>query len=111
MDDKEINDLEEQIEPENFAGLEESNDQYDKPDRQQDVADPFTTLMFGPKRAEQLSRQFPAQQPIDLPPTKQNDIDLEALIVNIDTLIESVRGLKPLFQQVYPHIEKFWKKK
>jgi len=65
--------------------------------------DRFTSLMFGPRREPHSQHH---QEPVH----NQSTIDYEELMVNIDNLMKSVRGLKPLFQKVYPFIEQFWKK-
>jgi len=65
--------------------------------------DRFTRFMFGPRREPHHNHH---QEPHD-----QSTINYEELMINIDTLMESVRGLKPLFQKAYPFIEQFWKKK
>ncbi|WP_413302057.1 hypothetical protein AA0X95_23080 [Bacillus sp. 1P10SD] len=69
-------------------------------------SDRFTSLMFGPGR-QQPSRDHQTQES----PRQQSTIDYEELMNNIDTLMESMKGFKPLFQKVYPYIEQLWKKK
>jgi hypothetical protein len=73
----------------------------------QTTEDRFTSLMFGPRRDSdgRRSHQHPE------PKQNQSAIDYEELMVNIDTLLDSARGLKPLFSKVYPFIEQLWKKK
>jgi hypothetical protein len=73
----------------------------------QTTEDRFTSLMFGSRRDSdgQRSQQRPE------PKQNQSAIDYEELMVNIDTLLDSARGLKPLFSKVYPFIEQLWKKK
>ncbi|MFJ7729367.1 hypothetical protein ACIQXV_25005 [Neobacillus sp. NPDC097160] len=71
------------------------------------VQDRFTNLMFGPRREPHQNHHQPHQEPIQ----NQSTIDYGELMMNIDNLMESVRGLKPLFLKVYPFIEQFWKKK
>lgn len=79
------------------AELEESSEHVEQ--------DPFTSLMFG-------SRKIPSQKEIYQEPVQNGSyIDYEELMVNIDTLMESLRGLKPLFKNVYPYFEQIWKKK
>lgn len=75
---------------------------------QEDVRDRgnmFDQFMFGPgqRRQEQLQPPETNYSP--------NYIDYGELIVHLDTLVESTRNLKPLFQKIYPFIEQFWKKK
>lgn len=74
---------------------------------EQTKADRFTSLMFGPRRDSDGQR---SQQHLE-PKQNQSAIDYEALMMNIDTLLDSVRGMKPLFSKVYPFIEQLWKKK
>jgi len=69
--------------------------------------DRFTRLMFGPRREPHHNHPHHHQESTH----NQSTIDYGELMMNIDTLMESVRGLKPLFQKVYPFIEQFWKKK
>jgi hypothetical protein len=65
----------------------------------------FNRLMFGSRRDhEKKDSQTAANQ-------SQPSIDFEELIVNIDTLMESARNLKPLFQKAYPFVEQLLKKK
>ncbi|MFK9094645.1 hypothetical protein [Bacillus salipaludis] len=71
------------------------------------VQDRFTNFMFGPLREQHQNHHQPHQEPIQ----NQSTIDYGELMMNIDNLMESVRGLKPLFLKVYPFIEQFWKKK
>ncbi|WHY78970.1 hypothetical protein QNH20_07510 [Neobacillus sp. WH10] len=69
--------------------------------------DRFTRFMFGPRREAHQHQPHHRQEPTH----NQPSIDYGELMMNIDTLMESVRGLKPLFQKAYPIIEQFWKKK
>ncbi|EKN65398.1 hypothetical protein BABA_20531 [Neobacillus bataviensis LMG 21833] len=71
--------------------------------------DRFTSFMFGSRR-ELHQRNHPHHQHQE-PEQNQSTINYEELMMNIDTLYESVRGLKPLFDKIYPVIEQFWKKK
>ncbi|MEH7416384.1 hypothetical protein V7266_13945 [Neobacillus drentensis] len=82
--------------PEKQEGREEQN----KEDR-------FTSFMFGPRRNNNRQRDHNHPEP------KQNHstINYDELMTNIDTLVESVRGLRPLFSKVFPFIEQLWKKK
>lgn len=94
MEDLEVKDFSEQ----NHVQQEEQEQ------TQTPIQDPFTSLMFGPMRA-------PHNQQQQHQTNYQSTIDYEQLMFNIDTLVESVRGLKPLFQQISPYIEQIWKKK
>lgn len=67
--------------------------------------DPFTAFMFGRRRGHPPREQYQEQA------YNQSTINYEELMMHIDTLVASVQGLKPLFQQVYPFIEQIWKKK
>ena len=69
--------------------------------------DRFTSLMFGPRRD---NKGQTSQQRSD-PNQNQSNLDYEELMMNIDTLLNSVSGLKPLFSKVYPYIQQIWKKK
>jgi len=74
---------------------------------EQTKADRFTSLMFGTGRDSDGQR---SQHQLE-PKQNQSAIDYEELMMNIDTLLDSVRGMKPLFSKVYPFIEQLWKKK
>jgi hypothetical protein len=65
----------------------------------------FNSFMFGPGRDTHQSNQHQDTT------TNPTSIDYGELMVNIDTLMESLQGFKPLFQKAYPLIEQFWKKK
>ncbi|MGG3561196.1 hypothetical protein ABES03_06300 [Neobacillus rhizosphaerae] len=67
-------------------------------------SDRFNSLMFGPGRQPQRDHQTQEA------PHQQSTIDYEELMNNIDALMESMKGFKPLFQKVYPYIEQLWKK-
>ncbi|GHH98487.1 hypothetical protein AM1BK_20300 [Neobacillus kokaensis] len=58
-----------------------------------------------------MTKEFSGNQSLHNPYSNQPYIDLETMFGHIDTLIESTRGLKPLFQKVYPYIERYIKKK
>ncbi len=60
--------------------------------------DYFTRFMFGRRKIPENSVQQPG-------------IDYEELMNNIDTLVESTRQLKPLFQHVYPKVLQLFQKK
>ncbi|PLS02936.1 hypothetical protein [Neobacillus cucumis] len=69
--------------------------------------DRFNSLMFGPSRNNKGQRPHHGEESRQ----NQSTIDYEELMMNIDSLVDSVRGLKPLFNKVYPHIQQLWKKK
>lgn len=69
---------------------------------QPEEEDHFSRFMFGGRRQ---SSGESIQQPVE--PL----IDYEELVVNIDTLVESARNLKPLFKRVYPAVSQFFFKK
>jgi hypothetical protein len=64
--------------------------------------DPFTRMMFGSGNPGNRNTENDLLQP--------SGLDFEELMVNIDALVESAKNLKPLFQKVFPVIEKLWKK-
>lgn len=66
---------------------------------EEDTIDPFSAFMFGAPR--KMIQQEQSQQ----------SFNYGELMVNIDTLVESARNLKPLVQQVYPMFTQFMKKK
>lgn len=106
MEDREFEELE-------LNDLDDFNDlnEIKKPEmenEQRQHQDPFTALMFGTRRQPPLRSIQHSQQ--EKHPAYTQNIDYEAIMVNIDKLIESVRGFKPLFQQIYPHIKKLWNK-
>ncbi len=63
--------------------------------------DHFSRVMFGSSRQSEEIQHQPLNSPT---------LDYNELMVNIDTLMESVRNLKPLFQNFLPVIKQFWKK-
>ncbi|WP_040204528.1 hypothetical protein [Neobacillus jeddahensis] len=69
--------------------------------------DPFTSLMFGTRRDHRNLHDHQEQTQTQSPST----IDYEALMMNIDILMESVRGLKPLLQKFQPYLKQVLKKK
>lgn len=69
---------------------------------QPEEEDYFSRFMFGGRRR---SSEESIQQP------SEPSIDYDELMVNIDTLVESARNLKPLFKHVYPAVSQFLKKK
>ncbi|MCL6574438.1 MAG: hypothetical protein K6T88_22625 [Bacillus sp. (in: Bacteria)] len=68
--------------------------------------DRFTSFMFGPDRDHQESNHNHKDSPAN-PPA----IDYVELMVTIDSLMESVRNLKPLVENIYPFLKQIWKKK
>jgi hypothetical protein len=65
--------------------------------------DPFSRMMFGSRaNVTENVNQNDHQQ--------NSSIDFDELMTNIDNLVESARGLKPLFHKIYPIIEQLWKK-
>ncbi|MBO0961212.1 hypothetical protein J1P26_16030 [Neobacillus sp. MM2021_6] len=85
-----------------FSETQVESQKYSRQDR-------FTSFMFG-SRSEHHQQIHPHHQHQE-PKQNQSTINYEELMMNIDTLYESVRGLKPLFDKIYPVIEQFWKKK
>lgn len=72
-----------------------------------EAEDRFTSFMFGPRKASKGN----SPQHHEEPRNNQSTIDYEKLMTNIDTLLDSFRGLKPLFSKVSPYIQQIWKKK
>ncbi|PFO06202.1 hypothetical protein COJ85_07640 [Bacillus sp. AFS076308] len=90
-----------------MADFEDGQDFKNQEEREEQIkADRFTSLMFGPRTDNNGQRSQHHSEP-----KQDSSIDYEALMTNIDTLVDSVRGLKPLFNKVYPFIEQLWKKK
>lgn len=67
--------------------------------------DRINNFMFGTRSGMDQGRHPEALE------TKQSTIDYEELMIHIDTLMESTKDLKPLFQKMYPLIGKIWPKK
>jgi hypothetical protein len=67
--------------------------------------DRLTNFMFGTRRDLDQSEQPEVSE------SNQPTIDYDELMIHIDTLMESAKNLKPLFQKVYPLIGKIWQKK
>jgi hypothetical protein len=86
-------------EQEKLKGYEEQDSQSNQ--------DPFTNFMFGPRHDFQLRNEHERQEPDQNP----SSINYEELMIAVDSIIESVQELKPLFHKAYPFIEKFLKKK
>lgn len=101
-DDLELSSLEEREEPIEHNELESYGDHYVREDH-------FDRFMFGPARGKQQGNPHLRHQGRNQP--EQPNIDVDQLMMNIDTLVESVQNLRPLFQKVYPYIEQIWKKK
>lgn len=72
-----------------------------------DPEERFNQFMFGSTWG--TARPRPVQGTFNK--GSQHYIDIDQLMMNIDTLVESVRNLKPLFQKVTPFVEQLWKKK
>jgi len=90
-----------------MADFEDGQDFENQEEREEQIKeDRFNSLMFGPRSDN--NGQRPQHHSA---PKQDSSIDYEALMTNIDTLVDSVRGLKPLFNKVYPFIEQLWKKK
>lgn len=108
MDDQELNELRDfgNEEEEDFDGLANHDGTEEKWEE-----DPFTALMFGHGRGRQ------GQGTVQHDPLFQHrqyqppNIDYTEIMGHVDTLMESARGLKPLFQKIYPFVEQLWKKK
>lgn len=66
--------------------------------------DPFTRMMFGSRGQMEDQQQQPSGK------TPGTSIDLDELMTNLDTLIESAKNLKPVFQKALPTLEKIWNK-
>ncbi|MEH7117414.1 hypothetical protein V7128_08325 [Neobacillus vireti] len=88
--------------------LDEQDAKKQDQSEEQSKEDRFTSLMFGSRQHNHSHKSQHRSEP-----QQQNHatIDYEELMMNIDTLLDSVRGLKPLFSKVYPYIEQIWKKK
>lgn len=67
--------------------------------------DRFSNFMFGGTRREEEERI--EEQEFH---SNQSFINFEELMGSIDSLVESVQNLKPLFQKIFPFVEKIWKK-
>jgi hypothetical protein len=77
----------------------------EKMETNQSSEDHFSQFMFGTKRKADQS------EPSEFETGTQPSINYEELMIHIDTLMESAKNLKPLFQKVYPFVEQIWKKK
>ncbi|MBS4212156.1 hypothetical protein [Neobacillus rhizophilus] len=111
MDDQELNELrdfgnDKAEDLESLANHDGKEEEWEE--------DPFTALMFGHGRGRQGQEtvqhdhlfQHPQHQPYQPP-----NIDYTEIMGHVDTLMESARGLKPLFQKIYPFVEQLLKKK
>ncbi|WML43370.1 hypothetical protein [Neobacillus sp. PS3-40] len=67
--------------------------------------DRFSDLMFGSRRDND-----PDEEP-EMKRENQPSIDYGELMIHFDSLMESAKNLKPLFQKVIPFVEQIWKKK
>jgi hypothetical protein len=77
----------------------------DQKSNEQSREDRLTNFMFGTRRNADQD-ELPG-----ISSSNQPTIDYEELMIHIDTLMESAKNLKPMFQKVYPFIEKIWQKK
>lgn len=75
-----------------------------KNSREQNYVDPFNRLMFGENGQTEERNQHEADH------SSNSSLDLDELMANIDTLIESAKNLKPVFQKALPKIERLWQK-
>ncbi|NRD78419.1 hypothetical protein HPT25_13685 [Bacillus sp. BRMEA1] len=87
----------------NIPPREENHNRWDQ--------DPFNALMFGPMGSHHQPIPSDLESQPELAASNQQGINYEEIMVNIDKLIDSVNGLKPLFQNIYPFIEQIWKRK
>jgi hypothetical protein len=67
--------------------------------------DRFTDLMFGSRRDNDPDEETEMKR------ENQPSIDYGELMIHFDSLMESAKNLKPLFQKVIPFVEQIWKKK
>jgi hypothetical protein len=71
---------------------------------------PFDRLMFGPSRNlkhtgdEEKSPETPAEDNL------LNQVNIEELMMHIDSLVGSAKHLKPMFSKIKPLFEQFLKK-
>jgi hypothetical protein len=67
--------------------------------------DPFNRLMFGPRREENRTLHQ------ESPEREKSSHNFDGLLENFGSLMDSAQNLKPLFNKVYPLVERFLKKK
>lgn len=75
-------------------------------------SDPFSRMMFGGgwDNAELSKGLHGAEPPIQTPPGGV-PINYMQLMEIIDGVVGLADQLKPVFSEVYPYIQQFWKKK
>jgi hypothetical protein len=76
----------------------------EKMETAQNSEDRFSQFMFGTRRETE-------NEPSEIETGTQPSINYEEIMIHFDTLMESAKNLKPLFQKVYPFVEQIWKKK
>ncbi len=87
----------------------EETDRLSEAPAEEPELDRFSSLMFGPGRGRRQREHIHRQDGENY--QQQSGVDYVELMGHIDALYESVQGLKPLFQKVYPVIEQLWKKR
>jgi hypothetical protein len=70
----------------------------------------FDRIMFGPGRTEERQQESPSIFGDVNQGHSQNQINLEEIMVHIDTLVDSARQLKPMFSKMRPFFDQFLKK-
>ncbi|WP_053361881.1 hypothetical protein [Bacillus sp. FJAT-27251] len=70
----------------------------------------FDRIMFGPGRTEERKTKDPSISGDVNLGQSQNQINLEEIMVHIDTLVDSARQLKPMFSKIRPFFDQFLKK-
>jgi hypothetical protein len=113
MEDRELTEIDPKWESDDKEKIQEQEEQEyltEEKAEEQWNQDPFTTLMFGPQGTGRPIFPYHGDSQQQFSPQQQG-INYEELMENIDKLIDSTKGLKPLFQQIYPFIEQLWKKK
>ncbi|KKK36953.1 hypothetical protein WQ57_16345 [Mesobacillus campisalis] len=70
----------------------------------------FDRIMFGPGRTEGRQQEDPSIFGDVNQGHSQNQINLEEIMVHIDTLVDSARQLKPMFSKIRPFFDQFLKK-
>jgi hypothetical protein len=90
--------MEENQNSEELSREEQNSNEFSREER-------LNNFMFGTRRDIDQSEHTEVSE------SNQSTIDYEQLMIHIDTLMESAKSLKPLFQKVYPFIGKIWQKK
>lgn len=76
--------------------------------REEIKEDPFAHFLFGSKkRNEEKSIPEVPEESTE----KNTNLNLDEIIIHVDTLMESAHKLKPLFSTIQPLFEKFINKK